>query len=109
MMRGLGGRSVTYGVVVDSVNVSDLAYVPERSASPALMCCWNAIVTASLEVGAVQDFSSVGAAEPPTSANEPPALACSVVGSENVPLTRWPVAVLDGSATLSAASPAEEI
>jgi hypothetical protein len=69
----------------------------------------NAIVTASLEVGAVQDFSSVGAAEPPTSANGPPALACRADGRENVPLTRWPVAVGDGLATESAAFAAVEI
>ncbi len=31
------------------------------------------------------------------------------VGSENAPLTRWPVAFELGSATLSDASPAEEI
>src|SRR3954466_15777964 len=73
------------------------------------MCCWNATVTASLEVGFDHVFSSVGAAEPPTSANGPPAFACSACGSENEPLTRWPVAVLDGSATLNAASPPVEI
>ena len=36
-------------------------------------------------------------------------LAIRTVGIENVPLTRWPVAVVLGSATLSAASPAVEI
>ena len=41
-----------------------------------------------LEVGADQVFRFVGADEPPTSANGPPALACSAAGSENVPLTR---------------------
>ena len=30
-------------------------------------------------------------------------------GSENAPLTRWPGAVLDGSLTASAASPAVEV
>jgi hypothetical protein len=34
------------------------------------------------------------------------ARACSGCGSENAPLTRWPVAVLLVSATLSTASPA---
>ena len=37
------------------------------------------------------------------------ARAVSGSGRLNVPLTRWPVAVLDGSATLSSASPAVEI
>jgi hypothetical protein len=37
------------------------------------------------------------------------ARACSGCGSENAPLTRWPVAVSLGSATLSVASPAVEI
>jgi hypothetical protein len=69
----------------------------------------KAIVTASLDAGAVQDFSGVGAAEPPTSASGPPAPACRAEGSENAPLTRWPVAVVDGSATESAALPAVEI
>ena len=36
-------------------------------------------------------------------------LAIRTVGIENVPLTRWPVAVVLGSATLSAASPAVEM
>ena len=54
--------------------------------------------------------SVAGAAEPPTGANAPAlAAACSGDGSENVPLTRWPVAVALGSATDSAASPAVEI
>ena len=43
-----------YGVVVDSVNVSVFEYAPVRSASVAPMCCLNAIVTGSLETGAVQ-------------------------------------------------------
>ena len=42
--------------------------------------------------------------------NAPPfAVACRTAGSENAPLTRWPVAVEDGSATVSAALPAVEI
>ena len=41
----------SYGVVVDSVNVSVLLYAPVRSASLAPMCCWNASVTASLLTG----------------------------------------------------------
>src|SRR3954471_11461635 len=36
------------------------------------------------------------------------ARACNACGSENAPLTRWPVAVGLGSATLSVASPAVE-
>ena len=38
-----------YGVVVHNVNVSVFEYAPVRSASPAPMCCLNAIVTASLD------------------------------------------------------------
>jgi hypothetical protein len=38
-----------------------------------------------------------------------PTRAVSACGSENVPLTRWPVAVALGSATLSVASPAVEM
>jgi hypothetical protein len=41
-----------YGFVVESVNVSVLAYVPVRSASPAAIDCLKAIVTSSLETGA---------------------------------------------------------
>ncbi len=37
------------------------------------------------------------------------ARACNRGGSENVPLTRWPVAVALGSATESAAEPAVEM
>ena len=65
--------------------------------------------TASLEVGADHVFSAVGVAEPPTGANAPPPLACSVCGRANVPLTSLPVAVLLGSATDRVASPAVEI
>ena len=58
-----------------------------------------------------------GAAEPPTPPlSAPPvpppalvALTFSGCGSENVPLTRWPVAFALGSATLSVASPALEM
>ena len=54
--------------------------------------------------------SEVGADEPPTGWNAAePAATCSGDGSENVPLTRRPVAVEDGSATDSVASPAVEI
>jgi hypothetical protein len=49
----LGGIAAVraYGVVVDSVNVSVLAYVPVRRASVAPMCWLNAIGTTSLETG----------------------------------------------------------
>ena len=44
---------------------------------------------------------------PPTSANAPPvAIACSVVGRKNEPLTSLPVLVELGSATEISASPA---
>ncbi len=65
-------RRRCYGVVVDSVNVSVLLYAPVRSASVAPIDCLNLTVTASLEVGADQVFSGVGAAEPPTGANAVP-------------------------------------
>ena len=47
------GLKPFYGVVVDSVNVSALEYVPVRSASLALTSCENSSVTASLEMGAL--------------------------------------------------------
>src|SRR5690606_33197051 len=65
--------------------------------------------------GPVYVSSVVGLAEPPTSASAPPvppgleADACSADGSENSPLTRWPVAVELGSETVSVPSPAVEI
>src|SRR5262245_36079023 len=96
-------------MVVDRVNVRVLEYDPVRSASLAPIVCLKLTVTDSLEVGAVQLLSSVGAALPPTGANAPPAFACRACGNENVPLTRCPVATDDGSATLKAASPAVEI
>src|SRR5436190_8609628 len=71
-------RLLAQGVVVESVNVRVFAYVPVRNASLAPIDCLNAIVTASLEVGADQLFSSVGADEPPTGANAVPTADCSV-------------------------------
>src|SRR5688572_29430262 len=79
------------------------------------MRCWNATVAMSLVTGAPYVSTAVGAAAPPTSANAPPvpagldAFTWSADGSENAPLTRCPVAVGDGSATLSVASPAVEM
>jgi len=58
----------------------------------------KATVTSSFETGAVQVRRTPSA----------PPLTCSAAGSANVPLTRWPGAVVLGSATLSVASPAEE-
>ena len=49
--RSPGAVRLDYGVVVESVNVSVLAYVPVRSASPAATDCLKSIVTASLETG----------------------------------------------------------
>src|SRR3954453_13142006 len=60
----------------------------------------NAICTGSLEIGPVHVFTTVGSGLPPTS---------SGAARENVPLTRRPEAVVDGSVTDSAASPALEI
>ena len=80
-----------YGVVVLSVNVSVFEYAPVRSASVALICCLNEIVTDSFDTGAVQlDLLNA---------------TCSGSGSVNVPLARY---AGDG-ATDSAASPAVEI
>ena len=59
--------------------------------------------------------SGVGLADEPTSANAVLGLAAlrprawTFTGSENVPLTRCPVATELGSATLSSASPADEM
>ena len=52
-LREAAGRSprVNYGVVVDSVNVSVLLYVPVRSASLALIRWLKPSVTASLDTG----------------------------------------------------------
>ena len=104
--KGGGATPIDHGFVVDSVNVRVLLYVPVRSASLAATDCLNVIGTDSLEVGPVHVFSVVGLAEPPTGANAPPPLACSVCGSANVPLTSLPVLVLLGSATERVASPA---
>src|SRR3954471_3120532 len=105
-----------YGVVVLSVNVSVLLYVPVRSASVLLTVWLSVIVTGSLLIGAFQVSSGVGADEPPTAdiaaAVALPgllALTCSFCGRANAPLTSWPVFVALGSATDSAASPAVEI
>ena len=89
-MPACANSDYTYGVVVDRVNVSVLEYAPVRSASVAPMCCLNAIVTGSLETGAVQ-VALLNA-------------TCSGSGSVNVPFVRWP-----GSDTVSAASPAVEM
>src|SRR3954465_11468904 len=104
-----------YGVVVESVNVSAFEYVPVRRASLAFTSWLNSSVSASLEIGALQVSRFSGDAEEPTLLNAVPvfaalrARACSGCGSENAPLTRRPVAVALGSATLSSASPAVEI
>src|SRR4051794_41964496 len=101
-----------YGFVVEGVNVSVLLYVPVRRASPAPMACLKATATGSLLTGPAQVSSGVGLEEPPTAVGVPPvavglvAAARSGCGSAKVPLTRWPVAVADASATVSAASPA---
>src|SRR3954468_6492607 len=108
-------RGPDHGVVVDSVNVRVLLYAPVRSASLAPIACENVIVTESLDTGALYVSRGVGAEEPPTLASAPPvpaalvAFACRADGSENDPFTRWPVAVEDGSATESVASPADEM
>ncbi len=50
--REAAPRSHLYGVVVDSVKVSVLLYVPVRSASLDLTGCLNETLTRSLETGA---------------------------------------------------------
>ena len=67
----------SHGVVVDSVNVSVLEYVPVRNASFALMCCLNVIVTGSLDTGALHV-----AFESSTTSGS---------GNENVPFVSLPV------------------
>ena len=89
--------------------------MPERSASEAPTCCRNSSATASLLTGAFQVSRFNGLADEPTLLNAVPVVpafvprACSADGSENAPLTRWPVAVEDGLVTLSSASPAVEM
>ena len=87
-------------VVVDRVNVSVLLYAARsqrvRGTHVLLERQANAHRCSS---GPSRSAAAVGAAEPPTLANAPPtpaalvALACRNDGSENVPLTRWPVGV----------------
>src|SRR4051812_39895043 len=109
------GAAHRYGLVVESVNVSVLLYVPVLSASPEFTRCLNSSATGSLDTGALQVSRFSGLAEEPTLLNAVPVVpalvprAWSGCGSENAPLTRWPVAVEDGSATLKSASPAVEI
>ena len=86
---------MSYGVVVLRVNVSVLLYVPVRSGSLAAIDCLNVIGTDSLEVGAVHVLMTPR--------------PCSGEARANVPLTRWPVPIELGSATLSVASPAVEM
>src|ERR1700712_5248799 len=75
----------------------------------------NSSVTASLDTGLLHVRRFSGEADEPTLLNAVPvfaalrARACRNCGIENAPLTRWPVAVGLGSATLSCASPALEI
>ena len=103
-----------YGFVVESVNVSVLLYVPVRSGSPAPMACLKATVTGSLLTGPVQVSNEVGLAEPPTAASARAGAGRRARGLHlqrlrralNAPLTSLPVAVVDGSETMSVASPA---
>src|SRR3954447_19044101 len=115
MRRRRAVRAVRYGVVVLSVKVSVLLYAPVRSASFALICWLNCSATESLETGPLYVSRFSGEALDPTLLYAVPVLAalraraCSACGSENAPLTRWPVAVLEASATLRSASPAVEM
>jgi hypothetical protein len=113
--RGVGNprRALSgYGVVVDSVNVSVLLYVPVLSPSVALIDCLNPIATGSPAIAAGYVSSSSGLALPVTGAKADAGWAALVastwtgLSSARVPLTRWPVDWLLGSATVSVASPA---
>ena len=105
-----------YGLVVDSVNVSVLLYAPVRSAS---LDADRLLERRSLTdvVGrpgrrGQQRASGSPSRRPARTRRRAAALvalACSGCGSENVPLTRWPVAFELGSATDSVASPAVEM
>ncbi len=77
------------------VNVSVLLYVPVRSGSLAAIDCLNVTGTTSLEVGAAHVLTTPR--------------PCSGVVRAKAPLTRRPVALVLGSATLSVASPAVEM
>src|SRR4051794_20315839 len=90
---------MTYGVVVDSVNVSVFAYVPVRSGSFAAIGCLKSIATLSLDTGAEYVLTVDGSGVPAT---------CSGEASANAPVTSRPVAVELGSAAVSVASPAVE-
>jgi hypothetical protein len=85
-----------------------------RNASSAPTLCLNSSVTASLDTGALHAGRFNGEGLEPTWLEAVPALAAlragtrSACGRLNALLTRWPVAVLLGSATLSSASPAVE-
>ena len=98
-----------------SVKVSVLLYAPVRSASVALIVLRELHRDRVVGDRAGVGQQVVGLALPPTSASAVPvpaalvAAACRADGSENAPLTRWPVAVALGSATDSVASPAVEI
>ena len=51
LCRRAHASDITYGCVVDNVNVSVLLYAPVRSASVAPIDCLNVSVTASLLTG----------------------------------------------------------
>ena len=101
--------------MLDSVNVSCFAYVPLCRASTALTSWLYWRDTASLETGPFQVRRFSGDAEPPTLLNDEPvaaelvARACSGCGRLKAPLTRWPVATVLASCTVSNASLAVEI
>src|SRR4051794_41954644 len=88
---------MTYGVVVDSVNVSDFAYAPVRSGSLAAIGCLKSIATLSLDTGAEYVLTVDGSGVPAT---------CSGEASANAPFTSRPVAGELGSAAGRVASPA---
>src|SRR4051795_4219348 len=106
---------INYGVVVDNVNVSVFEYDPVRSGSFALTSWLNCSESWSLDTGPLHVSRFSGEADEPTLLYAVPVLlalrarACSGCGRLNAPLTRCPVAVALGSATLSVASPAVEM
>ena len=84
--------SVSYGVVVDNVNVSVLLYVPVRSGSAAPIACLNSSDTGSFEIG-LSDLSTYtdlgGAAGNQTYASCKPTDGAGVV--DRIDVRGWPV------------------
>ena len=105
---GSGARPASYGLVVLSVNVSVLLYVPVRSGSLAPMACLKPIGTTSLDTGAAYVFSVSGEALIAANALVPP-WAWSGCGERERPVDQVARVGRAVSTTLSVASPAVEM